>query len=325
VGTIGSGAENWFWTVTDGWIYEMAVDIYNNETKPWIFSISYGWPEVLTCNSAVVQANCGSGDNADYIGRANTELAKLGTALISVITCSQDEGAPSEANMYCQNDTHPVFGIYPGSSPYVTSVAGSAAVPDKSKTHTAQPPICNGNPCSNSTTEQSCMTNNTMFQWTTGGGFSEITIAPAYQADQIAAYKKSKAMIPPKHYYWPNNRGYPDVAAIGGRVLIVSGGQVAVAEGTSASTPIIAGITALLNDYRFGAGKPALGFLNIMLYQMSTDAPTAFNDITVGSNECTEGSECCTYGYGAAPGWDAVSGLGTPNFGAMLDYVKTLP
>lgn len=25
----------------------MAVDIFNNETRPWIFSISYGWPEVL--------------------------------------------------------------------------------------------------------------------------------------------------------------------------------------------------------------------------------------------------------------------------------------
>jgi tripeptidyl-peptidase-1 len=324
LGTIGSGAENWFWTITDGWIYEMAVDIFNNETKPWIFSISYGWPEVLTCNSAVVQADCGTGDNANYIGRANAELAKLGTLRISIITCSQDEGAPSEANMYCQNNTHPVFGIYPGSSPYVTSVSGTAAVPDNSPglESNAYPPICYQNPCSNSTTEQTCMQNNTAFEWTTGGGFSEITLSPPYQTAQVAAYLASKAMMPPKYYFWPKNRGYPDIAAIGARVLIVSGGEIAVAEGTSASTPIIAGLTTLLNDYRFNAGKTALGFLNPVLYQMPS---TAFNDVTVGSNECTEGSNCCTYGYGATTGWDAVSGLGSPNFGEMLNYVKTLP
>lgn len=135
----------------------MAVDIFNNETRPWIFSISYGWPEVLffilfscsstnslkilTCGSSVVQANCGSGDNAQYIARANAELAKLGTMRISVITCSQDEGAPSEANMYCSNDTHPVFGIYPGSSPYVTTVSGTSAVPDKNKGTGKEPPV----------------------------------------------------------------------------------------------------------------------------------------------------------------------------------------
>jgi hypothetical protein len=31
------------------------------------------------------------------------------------------------------------------------------------------------------------------------------------------------------------------------------------------------------------------------------------------------------YGYGCATGWDAVTGLGTPNFTAILQYVQTLP
>jgi len=33
---------------------------------------------------------------------------------------------------------------------------------------------------------------------------------------------------------------------------------------------------------------------------------------------------CCKYGFEAGPGWDAVTGLGTPNFANMLAYVQTL-
>jgi tripeptidyl-peptidase-1 len=36
--------------------------------------------------------------------------------------------------------------------------------------------------------------------------------------------------------------------------------------GTSASTPAVAGIFAKLNDIRLKTGRPALGFLNPLLY-----------------------------------------------------------
>lgn len=45
--------------------------------------------------------------------------------------------------------------------------------------------------------------------------------------------------------------------------------------GTSASTPVVAGIFALVNDKRLAAGKPTLGFLNPFIYKN----PQAFNDI----------------------------------------------
>lgn len=169
------------------------------------------------------------------------------------------------------------------------------------------------------------MPNNTEFEWTTGGGFSEFVASPAYQAAAIQAYFQGSTTKPPTRYTWPKNRGYPDISAIGARVLIVSGGASTVAEGTSASTPIIAGITTLLNDARFNAGKTALGFLNPMLYTAATTAPKSFNDITIGSNECTEGSTCCDYGYYAGVGWDPVTGLGSPNYQELLAYVQTLP
>ena len=43
----------------------------------------------------------------------------------------------------------------------------------------------------------------------------------------------------------------------------------------------------------------------------------SFNDIVKGSNRCTEGGCLCQSGFDAAPGWDAATGLGTPNFGVL--------
>ena len=60
---------------------------------------------------------------------------------------------------------------------------------------------------------------------------------------------------------------------------------------------------------RLSAGLPALGFLNPFLYAH----PDAFNDVTYG--------EIKDYGYvgfRAAPGWDAATGLGTPDYEKLL-------
>ena len=70
---------------------------------------------------------------------------------------------------------------------------------------------------------------------------------------------------------------------------------------------------ALLNDARAAAGKAPMGFLNPWLYSLAgTDA---FTDITSGAN--VDGG-CNDRGYSAAAGWDAVTGLGTPNFQGLL-------
>ena len=93
--------------------------------------------------------------------------------------------------------------------------------------------------------------------------------------------------------------------------------------GTSASAPIFSAIVALLNTAQIElTGKP-LGFLNPFLYQMYANKPSAFHDITIGDNKCTEnGCAATCQGYECAPGWDPVSGLGTPNFAEMLAYVQ---
>lgn len=52
--------------------------------------------------------------------------------------------------------------------------------------------------------------------------------------------------------------------------------------------------------------------------------PAAFNDITEGSNRCSESGCLCQSGFGATTGWDAASGLGTPNFAEIISAVDAI-
>jgi hypothetical protein len=102
----------------------------------------------------------------------------------------------------------------------------------------------------------------------------------------------------------------------------VRAGNVTVADGTSASTPVFAGIVARLNAARFAAGKSALGFLNPWLYSLKG---SGFSDITEGNNGCYEAGACCAEdlpppqrGFHAVSGWDPASGWGSPIWEELL-------
>ncbi len=89
--------------------------------------------------------------------------------------------------------------------------------------------------------------------------------------------------------------------------------------GTSAPTPIFAGIAAILNQYLVQNGtlaSPGLGNINPNLYSLAQNAPGAFHDITTGNNIVTvttgRGRGAGTpIGYNAGPGYDQVTGLGS--------------
>ena len=75
-------------------------------------------------------------------------------------------------------------------------------------------------------------------------------------------------------------------------------------------------LVSLLNEARFKAGKPPMGFFNPFAYAN----PTAFTDVTKGTNAIGRGDGAALkYGFAAAPGWDAATGLGTPLFDRLLD------
>jgi kumamolisin len=129
----------------------------------------------------------------------------------------------------------------------------------------------------------------------TGGGVSKVFPAPSYQS----------AINPTNVETGKPGRGVPDVSGdadpeTGYQVLV--DGQPQVIGGTSAVAPLWAGLTALMNE---SLGRP-VGFLQPLLYASSAQA--AFHDITQGNNQ----------GYNAGPGWDACSGLGSPNGTALL-------
>lgn len=88
-------------------------------------------------------------------------------------------------------------------------------------------------------------------------------------------------------------------------------GRVENVDGTSASTPVVAGMIALLNDLRIQRGMKPLGFLNYWLYKKVAvkENFNAFYDVTFGNNAMYP----CP-GFPATKGFDVVTGWGTPNF-----------
>jgi tripeptidyl-peptidase-1 len=148
-----------------------------------------------------------------------------------------------------------------------------------------------------------------------GGGFSNTFDIPDYQADAVATYKTT-ATLPDSSLYNNTGRGYPDVSALGGQVnsyCVAYGGKGSKfggVAGTSASSPVVAGVFAILNNVRLAAGGAALGFLNPFIYQNAD----AFNDVTTGNNNAGQRTKG---GFDAAEGWDPVTGVGTPNYAKL--------
>jgi kumamolisin len=139
----------------------------------------------------------------------------------------------------------------------------------------------------------------------TGGGISDVFPLPIWQAS---------AQVPPSVNDQHTGRGVPDVSGdadpLTGYQVYFDGQSVPIG-GTSAVAPLWAGLIALLNQKR---GK-AVGFLNPYLYQHYTQLSQskALRDVTSGNN----GS------YSAGPGWDACTGLGSPDGALLLQALLT--
>jgi subtilase family serine protease len=82
------------------------------------------------------------------------------------------------------------------------------------------------------------------------------------------------------------------------------------AQGTSAATPMWAGVVALADQE---AGQH-LGLVNPAIYRIarSPACHSAFHDVVTGGNSVF-GTTGIYTGYQAGPGWDPVTGWGSPN------------
>jgi kumamolisin len=136
-----------------------------------------------------------------------------------------------------------------------------------------------------------------------GGGVSEIFPLPAYQANAGVPVSVNSS-----HFA---GRGVPDVSgdadpATGYEIRV--DGQDAVFGGTSAVAPLWAALIAIFNQ---NLGK-SMGFLNPALYSTAAGT-TGFHDITSGNNGA----------YSAGPGWDACTGLGSPDGAELLTILSS--
>jgi kumamolisin len=124
----------------------------------------------------------------------------------------------------------------------------------------------------------------------TGGGVSNFFPLPTWQANAKV----------PKPSGSTGGRGVPDVAGCADPMTgyqVRYDGDPTVLGGTSAVAPLWAGLIAVAN-HQLGT---SVGFINPAIY--AAKAASAFNDITVGNNGA----------FKAGPGWDACTGLGSPN------------
>jgi kumamolisin len=132
-----------------------------------------------------------------------------------------------------------------------------------------------------------------------GGGVSTFFATPSWQSSLSATLTQGSAS-PLKQ------RGVPDVSGnadpeTGYQVRV--DGSDSVIGGTSAVAPLWAALITRLNQL---SGKSA-GLINPKLYQN----PKAFRDITSGNNG----------DFAAASGWDACTGLGSPNGAALRGVI----
>jgi tripeptidyl-peptidase-1 len=109
-------------------------------------------------------------------------------------------------------------------------------------------------------------------------------------------------------------------------IIFVDGAMVSV-DGTSASSPVFAGMLSLVNSQRVEAGKSTLGWVNPLLYKYYASFT---NDITEGDKNACSSLEynsdfhyfddndgygyyhtCCQEGFYPTTGWDPITGLGS--------------
>jgi kumamolisin len=172
---------------------------------------------------------------------------------------------------------------FPASSPYTLACGGTTLV------------------ASGSSISSEVVWNDTSAQeGATGGGVSTVFNLPSYQ---------SSANVPAQPETNFVGRGVPDVAGNAdpstGYAVRVNGSDEVVG-GTSAVAPLWAALIALMNQQ---LTTPA-GFLNPKIYPLGE---SVFRDITTGNND----DSGLGY-YQAGTGWDACTGLGSPDGGALL-------
>jgi kumamolisin len=217
-----------------------------------------------------------------------SDAATLGT---TVTVAAGDNGSSDNPN-----SASGVAVDFPASSPYSLACGGTTLI---------------GNTATSAITSEVVWNEQANNEGATGGGVSAVYARPAWQTG--AGVPVSAAGGTGTGSASTPGRGVPDVSGNADPVTgyqVVVDGQAEPIGGTSAVAPLWAGLIARLaqaTGIRFGLLQP-------LIYKGVTPgvAAAGFNDIVKGSNGA----------YKAGPGWDACTGLGSPNGTALLSLLS---
>jgi subtilase family serine protease len=244
----------------------------------------------IGANASVISMSASFGEHYVTSGNAATIHGALSEARdhdITFVAASGDSGAVSD-------NGPPREVSLPASDPLVLGVGGTTLTASSSGAYVGE--VAWRGPFGQSAS---------------GGGFSSLYRRPAYQngVHGIAAM-----------------RGVPDVSADAdhrtGMTLVFANGSKSMTNpggGTSASAPLWAGVVALADQL---AGRH-LGFVNAGIYRiaMSSSSGDAFHDVKSGDNTVSTSKTTVT-GYQASPGWDPVTGWGSPNAQVLVPLLE---
>jgi subtilase family serine protease len=292
-----------------------------------------GFPQMMAAEKYVVDHNLADvisqsfGSAEDAFGSAQS-LENLRDAFkaaavngVTVLASSGDFGTanPRKTPVAQGGTTIPFPTVsWPASDPLVTGVGGTYLCTDATNTTTRT--LDNVSPPAN------CQHQSQLeIGWVdSGGGFSHVFSRPDFQN----TLPTGSTPIP------QTQRGVPDIGLQassrtgalvyltlppdGNSGLICPGGQPCSTGwydigGTSLSSPQWAGLIAIAAQIRGGG----LGPINSALYRIASDPAKYANDyydVTTGNNQ----TDPDVPGYNATPGWDPVTGLGTPNAAHLL-------
>ncbi|KAF2680480.1 tripeptidyl-peptidase 1 precursor [Lentithecium fluviatile CBS 122367] len=250
---------------------------------PNVISTSYGEPEQSIPRS--------------YAERVCKQFAAVGARGTTLFFSSGDRGlgGTDKCTTNDGKNTYKFIPNFPASCPWVTTVGATMNFQPEESAYRAARNDSAGN-----------------FRdlYSSGSGFSDYFDRPKWQDKVVSQYVDNLDGLY-DGLFNTEGRGYPDLAAQGLYFAYFWNGTEGVISGTSASTPLTAGIFALVNDALIASGRPALGYLNPWLYKKGYEGLT---DITKGFSY-----GCNTQGFPVTEGWDPITGFGTPIFPKLVE------
>ncbi len=308
-----------------------ALDYAITENIAPVISVSYGRCEPLT---AVATLNAYNSYYAQAVAQGQTIVASSGDA-------------GSEACLGYTNQTTAVqeqLAVnFPASSPYVTGVGGTQMTAGASAAgSTTYWSAASGTDAVSSllsyVPEVTWNEDSSSYGVSSGGGGASVVFArPSWQAGVAGIATGATRLVPDVSLLSAvQNPGFlycsSDLADLQAEDLTASctngfrdssGKYLLIAGGTSFAAPVMAGMTALLNQVKHATGQ---GLLNPQLYSLASNPATyasAFHDIISGTNACTIASAtyCSTAGasgFAAGAGYDEATGLGSLNFANLV-------